>query len=147
MIQYFVDKWYKNKIKLEEYFGTHVPSDNYDSYELILKKIIKYVLNDSERGYGTTFNKDEIVNINYGDYQGTQILTFAKNTCQPDEDETFYTVIRYGSCSGCDTLLGILEYDWGKLPCEEQVKDLMTLALHMIQKIKCFGDFNERWFD
>lgn len=142
MIQYFVDKWDKNKIKLDEYFRTHVPSDNYDSYELILEKIINYVLNDSKED--CTFSSAEIVNIDYGDYQGTQILTFCKNTYQPNEDETFYTVISYGSCSGCDTLLGILEYDWGKLPCEEQVKDLMTLALHMIQKIKCFGDFNER---
>lgn len=142
MIQYFVDKWDKNKIKLEEYFRTHVPSDNYDCYELILEKIINYVLNDSKED--CTFSSTQIVDIDYGDYQGTQILVFCKNTYQPNEDETFYTVVDYGSCSGCDTLLGILEYDWGKLPCEEQVKDLMTLALHMIQKIKCFGDFNER---
>ena len=45
----------------------------------------------------------------------------------------------YGSCSGCDTLLGINEYEDG-LPNEEQVKDYMTLCLHLIQKLKPLTD-------
>ena len=45
----------------------------------------------------------------------------------------------YGSCSGCDTLMGIIEYDEDKYPSEQQVKKFMQLALNMVQKMKCLG--------
>jgi hypothetical protein len=41
----------------------------------------------------------------------------------------------YGSCSGCDTLQAISSYD-DDLPNDEQVRDYMMLALHLVQKIK-----------
>lgn len=42
----------------------------------------------------------------------------------------------YGSCCGCDTLLNIVDFCEEDYPNEEQVKQLMTLSLHLIQRIK-----------
>ena len=47
--------------------------------------------------------------------------------------------VGYGSCSGCDTLEGIRHYNDDK-PTEEQVRDYMTLALHIVQGMKRMGD-------
>lgn len=138
MINYFIKKWDKNKDKLENYFRTH-NQEEYSSYEAIFKNIIKYVFNDEEYLY-KKFNYEEVTVIDYGDYQGTQILVFCKDTYQPDLSETYYTHVYYGSCSGCDTLLAIMNYDWDKKPTDEQVKDYMTLALHMVQHIKRFEE-------
>lgn len=41
--------------------------------------------------------------------------------------------------SGCDTLMAISGYS-DELPNEEQVKDYMTLALHLVQKLKRLKD-------
>ena len=48
----------------------------------------------------------------------------------------------YGSCSGCDTLQGINSYSC-ELPTEEQVKDYMTLALHLVQRMHRIKDTTE----
>ena len=137
MINYFIKKWDKNKDKLENYFRTH-NQEEYGSYSSILENIIKYVFNDGD-DY-TEFNYKDVEVIDYGDYQGTQILVFCKDTYQPDLGETYYTHVYYGSCSGCDTLLAIMNYDWDKKPTDEQVEDYMTLALHMVQHIKRFEE-------
>ncbi len=74
--------------------------------------------------------------IDNGDYQGTQIFIVPLNTYQPRAEDYVYTNTYYGSCSGCDTLLAILDYDTDKKPSENQIKDYMTLALHLLQKCK-----------
>ena len=45
-------------------------------------------------------------------------------------------VIDDGDCSGCDTLLNIIDFYEEDYPNEEQVKQLMTLSLHLIQRMK-----------
>ena len=40
------------------------------------------------------------------------------------------------------TLLAISDYADG-YPSEKQVNDYMSLALHLVQNIKCFGEFKE----
>ena len=52
-----------------------------------------------------------------------------------------YTHNYYGSCSGCDTLQCIQDYDLSKIPDEDQVKEYMQLSLHLLQHMKQFtGD-------
>lgn len=75
--------------------------------------------------------------IDNGDYQGTQIFLIPMETYQPSVEDYVYTNTYYGSCSGCDTLQAIQSYDYNELPNEEQIKDYMTLALHLLQKC-CF---------
>ena len=78
---------------------------------------------------------DRITVIDDGNYQGTQIFIIPTNTYQPSVEDYVYTNTYYGSCSGCDTLQGISSYD-GDEPSEEQIKDYMELALHLLQKCK-----------
>ena len=51
---------------------------------------------------------------------------------EPFVSDYVYTNTYYGSCSGCDTLQGIHQYEYG-LPDEEQVRDYMQLCLGLLQ--------------
>ncbi len=143
MIRYFIDKWDKNKNELEKYIRNNTQDTYGESYEDLFKKVIEVVFNTNNK----KIINPEIKTIDYGDYQGTLILVFSTCAYQPNEDETFYTVISYGSCSICDTLTSILDYNrnYGDLPCEQQIKDYMTLCLNMVQNIKCFGKFDPEY--
>ena len=136
MIKYFVKAWDNNKENLREYFKNNKQEEYCNIYENILKAIIDNVLNKEN----VKFVSDDIDVIDYGDYQGTQIITFHVDTYQPTVDDTFYTSVYYGSCSVCDTLQAICSWNYDKLPTEEQLNDYMELALDMIQNIKCFGN-------
>lgn len=140
MNKHFVKAWDENKHLLEEYIKTH-NQDEYDDYEELVKLVIEKVLNNYK---DLSFKTDDIVEIDFGDYQGTLIYVFHEDICQPDTDETFYTSVDYGSCSGCDTLQSINDYS-NELPTEDQVKQYMDLCLHLIQNIKCFGDVDSNW--
>lgn len=144
MVDKFTNKWYENKNKLQNYFETNIV-DNYDSYEQLVKIVLKYIINDGvENYYELDYNKaiqiDKLVSIDYGDYQGTLIFIFPEHTYQPLVSETYYTFVDYGSCCGCDTLQGILVCSYNELPTKEMVKDLMTLSLHLIQNIHSFKE-------
>lgn len=43
----------------------------------------------------------------------------------------------YGSCTACDTLLSINEYE-EDIPSEQQVEDYMILCLHLLQSFHYF---------
>ena len=126
MNEEIIKNWYLRKNDLEHYFRTTRQTE-YDSYEKIVKLIVKYFLPD--------YDQEEIKVIDDGDYQGTQIFIIPKDTYQPCVDEYLYTHNYYGSCSGCDTLLGINSYEEG-LPTEEQVQEYMILCLHLVQRLK-----------
>ena len=81
------------------------------------------------------FARDEIVEIDHGSYQGDLIFIIHESGYQPDPSCYWWTSVSYGSCSGCDTLMGITNYESGK-PNESQAKELWTLCLHMMQKMK-----------
>lgn len=142
MIKEFVNQWDKNKKELEEYFRTH-KQEEYNKYSKIVKLLIQYVLNEGLKDDcdGIKINPDTLTEIDFGDYQGTLIYVFAEDTYQPSTNETFYTSVGYGSCSGCDTLQDIQEYGLEELPNEEQVEDYMKLSLNILQKINRFKDY------
>ncbi len=73
--------------------------------------------------------------IDNGDYQGTLIYIIPRDTYQPDVEDYLVTNNYYGSCSGCDTLQAITEYS-SKPLSNGQIEDLMTLALHLVQRLK-----------
>ena len=52
-----------------------------------------------------------ILTIDDGDYQRVVIFILHKDAYQPDIEDYVYTNTYYGSCSGCDALLGINEYE------------------------------------
>jgi len=135
MITKLVKQWEENKHKLEEYFKT-TKQDEYDSYETIVKKVFEICLPEATDYSG--WNLDKMTVIDDGDYQGTQIFIIPTDTYQPSLEDYVMTDTYYGSCSGCDTLQAISGYDYD-LPTEEQVKEYMTLALHLVQKLKRLG--------
>lgn len=73
--------------------------------------------------------------IDNGTYQGAQIFIIPEDVYSPTVGHYVMTNAYYGSCSICDTLLKISCYEDG-LPTEEQVNGYMTLALHLVQKLK-----------
>jgi hypothetical protein len=133
MIAEFVSQWDAHKQHLEEWFQS-TTIDKIE-YETIVKKLIELVINrDSKHGY----EYDKMVVIDHGDYQGTQLFVIPKRCYQPDVSDYVYTHNYYGSCSGCDTLQSICDYRYGKTPDENQLSQLMTLALHLLQQFKRF---------
>ena len=136
MIPEIVIKWEKNKINLKKYFENTNQSE-YQSYESIVRKIFELVITDVDNKWGgkDSFDIKKMTVIDDGDYQGTTIYIIPKDTYQPDTNDYLVTDNYYGSCSGCDTLLSISGYD-DNLPNEKQVKEYMTIALHLVQRMK-----------
>ena len=134
MIKEFVEKWDKYKENLENYFR-NTRQEEYQDYKDIVKALFENVINKDETDSWNKFNLKEMTLIDDGDYQGTQIFIIPLDVYQPNTSN--YVVINtyYGSCSGCDTLMAIQDYEVG-LPNEEQIKDYMELALHLLQKCK-----------
>ena len=134
----FMDLWVKNKNKLEDYFRK-TKQREYDEYKNIVKKIFELVINDnldSDDLSNNVYNVEEMTVIDNGDYQGTQIFLIPEDCYQPDADEYVFTHNYYGSCSGCDTLQSIHDYDTDEKPDEEQIKDYMLLSLHIVENIR-----------
>lgn len=135
MIQGLVKQWEENKHILKEYFK-NTSQTEYDSYEVIVKKVFELCIPNAYNRVGWRLDKMTI--IDDGDYQGTQIFIIPADTYQPEVEDYVMTDTYYGSCSGCDTLQSICDYLYG-LPTEEQVAQYMTLALHLVQKIRRLG--------
>jgi len=142
MIQEFVKAWDANKEALREYIRTHEQKE-YDEYAKLVKILFEVVINpyiESVDETHYTYNTESIHIIDDGDYQGSQLFIIPNNDYQPSPYEYVWTHCSYGSCSGCDTLLGISTYDDG-LPSEEQVDGYMTLLLHLLQRCKYLIDY------
>ncbi len=140
MVKEFIDKWNKYKGDLENYFR-NTKQEEYEDYETIVKKVVELIIN---RDYEyKIYDLKKITVIDDGDYQGTVIYIFHRKTYQPDVTDYIYTSVGYGSCSGCDTLQAIQMYHTEKLPNKEQVKDYMTLCLHLIQNFRKMEDTYE----
>lgn len=127
MIESFIKSWYDRKHLVEEQFRKELPH----SYEDIVKAVVP-ILKVDEKTYGEDPDPERICEIDHGHYQGTLVYVIAEQGYQPS---TYWAVtVSYGSCSGCDTLDGILS-DY-TLDEDEQINQLMTLALHIVQELK-----------
>lgn len=70
-------------------------------------------------------------------YNGSRIQfrTWCNTTTGYQPHRYWYVLVGYGSCSGCDTLEGIRNYD-NTPPNENQVQEYWTLCLHVAQGLK-----------
>jgi hypothetical protein len=135
MVQELVIQWEENKWKLEDYFKKTKQSEYSSSYKQIVTKVFELCLLKAD-DY-SEFDLSKMTVIDDGDYQGTQIFIIPKDTYQPSVGDYVMTNTYYGSCSGCDTLQRICSYEYeDDLPTDKQVKEYMTLALHLVQKLK-----------
>ena len=139
MLKIVVEKWWKNKNKLEAAYRFKT-GWNSCSYLDIVKETINSILNDND-GY-TKWDIEHITEIDNGDYQGTLLYLIPENTYQPSSDEYLMTYVYYGSCSGCDTLQAIQEWSEGPLK-EDQIKEFMMLSLHLLENM--IKPYNDGW--
>lgn len=141
MIKEFCLAWEKNKDKLEEYFRK-TRQEEYGNYEDLVKLLFDIVINPSIECDHYRLDTENILVIDDGDYQGTQVFILHRDQYQPSVEDYVYTNTYYGSCSGCDTLLSINEYEDG-LPSESQINDYMDLCLHLLQRCHYMIDEEE----
>lgn len=140
MIKEFVRYWEVGKENLRDYFKK-TKQEKYSEYKDLVVALFKYVINpgiqcDSAhtRCYDA-YDTKKITVIDDGDYQGTLLFVLPRRSYQPFVDDYVYTSVCYGSCSGCDTLLGISHYS-DVLPNKNQIDDYMTLCLHLLQNCR-----------
>lgn len=138
MIKYCLERWEKNKGFLEEALrtGTEFNSCGYDD---LVKLVVKCVLNNDE----DMWDSEGVKTVDNGDYQGTLLFLIPANTYQPSEYEYLMTCVGYGSCSGCDTLQAIQDYEWGARLTDEQVKDFMRLCKDLVANM--IKPYNGGW--
>ena len=143
MIKDFIKAWDANKKRLSTWFEKQ---NQYElSYQAILEALIREVINPFMEATGDyEWDVDKLHRIDDGDYQGCEIFIVPKTTYQPAPYDYFITYQYYGSCSGCDLLEGIRSYDNGT-PNKEQVKEYMTLALHLLQRCKYLVSYEEEY--
>lgn len=131
MIEEFTKAWFAKKDALEAAFKVKHPDD----YKEIVKGLVALVLQTDDKYESPDPARVHI--IDDGSYQGTLVFVIGAGGYQPDK--YWYVKVSYGSCSGCDTLERIRMYE-GDTPTEQQVRDYMTLALHIVQGMKLMGD-------
>ena len=154
MIDHFVKAWDANKGRLKEYIGSRKQTE-YDSYKKLTKILFDVVINPyydkyndpSWWGHGEydLFDLKELVEVEYGEYQGTllYIIPCPSASKLDDGKEFIITGVDYGSCSGCDTLQGIIaEGESNSTPTESQLHDYMLLLLHLLQHCKYYPEEN-----
>lgn len=87
-----------------------------------------------------TPNSATVQRVSYGDYEGTLVFIVANSTCYPSE--IWFTHVRYGSCSACDTLQGVHDRckysdDYScRIITDDAVDGYHRLMLHMLQNMK-----------
>lgn len=139
MIKEFVERFDANRDSLRDSFRKYCKKETYGDYESeewsieyadIVREVVEVVKGEE---YGGP-DPERIHEIDDGDYQGTLLYVIASDEYQPSD--YWYVKVIYGSCSGCDTLLGIIE---GCGDMDEKLDDLMILALHIVQGLKKLG--------
>ena len=134
MVKEFVQQWEENKESLREYFK-NTKQEKYSTYEKIVEKLFEICIPNTGRSYGDKWELGSITVVDDGDYQGTQLYIIPTNKYQPSMEDYIIVDNYYGSCSGCDALQGISNYDYD-LPSDSQVEEYMTLCLHLVQRIR-----------
>lgn len=141
MLKICRDAWYENKDALEDVIRKDAALNSCD-YKYLVKLIITHILNPYISEEDCKFNADLITVIDNGDYQGTQLFIIPRDTYQPGAGDYIMTCCYYGSCSVCDTLLSIQNWEGGPRS-EEQVNDFMTLCRHLVCNI--IKPYNHNW--
>ena len=90
MIKEFCLAWEKNKGKLEEYFRV-TPQSEYNSYELLVRRLFDIAINPERKTEQNKFDTENILVIDDGDYQGTQVFVLHRNDYQPSVEDYVYT--------------------------------------------------------
>ena len=126
MDEKMVKRWFDGQDKVRAKFTAAHPGD----YRAIVTEVVRVLADENE--YESPDPK-RVHQIDDGDYQGTLVFVIGAAGYQPSS--YWYVRVSYGSCSGCDTLEALRGYS-GEPPTTEQVDGYMTLALHVVQRMK-----------
>lgn len=132
MIKFALRKWNENKDALEQ----HIRKDktlNNCGYEYLVKLVVRYIFNGGCEETWEEYDENNITVVDNGDYQGTQLFIIPKDGYPPCESDYLMTFVGYGSCSGCDALMAIQDWE-EKEPTEQQVSDFMTLCRDLVTR-------------
>lgn len=133
MLKSFVQKWDSNKDKLRDVLSRK--TNNID-YKTLVELTFEVIYNEGTNDAGLDIKS--ITEIDNGNYQGTLLYLIPFDYYQPDACDYLMTYVGYGSCSVCDTLKSILDWDEDedededKLLTSKQVDELMTLCKDII---------------
>jgi len=133
MISEFVKAWDERKGEIEAKFSAKAP----DRYEDIVRAVVEILRAEYGGCEGDSPDPERIITIDHGDHSGTLLFVIGADGYQPCD--YWYVFVSYGSCCVCDTLESIQNASDGPTPTVEQVRDYMTLALHILQGIKRLG--------
>ena len=144
MLKACVKQWDKNKGRLEQVFR-RVSGWNNCTYRQLVEVLVRFVLNDNDQYDWEGWDYTRITEIDNGGYCGTLIYLIPANDSEPSEYDYLMTYVRYGSCSGCDSLKRIQEAaaDDTLLLTETQVKDMMTLCKDLLTNM--IKPYNGGW--
>lgn len=129
MIKKFVERFDAKRAELRTSFKAKGP----ESYGDLVRRTVEAITDKDEYGEPDV---ERITQIDHGDYQGTLLFVIAACGYQPSK--FWYVKVDYGSCSSCDTLQGIMGY--GNDVTNRQADEYLTLALHIVQRIKEMED-------
>ena len=129
MIQTFVNRFMDKNTDIADKFKKKHPKDYIDIVKIVIEAITSDDYND--------IDPNRIHIIDDGDYQGTLLYIIGAKGYQPSD--YWYVMVDYGSCSACDTLQSIHNYS-DYAPSRDDVKQYMTLALHIVQRLKKIDD-------
>lgn len=147
MIKEFIAAWDAERKPVEASIRANGVPDTYtDVVGIVIEALAKHKPKDHGLDDPPWPDPHRIHEIDDGDYQGTRLYLIAADDYQPGD--YWFVRVRYGSCSGCDTLEAIKsDYGWWfgddepRPPMSDQVAtDLMTLCLHIVQGLKRLPD-------
>lgn len=127
MIEEFTKAWFANLHTMREKFTAKHP----ENYKEVVRAVVEMLAAASD-AYDKP-DPERIHEIDDGQYQGTLVYVIGAQGYQPNR--YWYVKVGYGSCSGCDTLQAICGYS-DRPPNDDQVRDYMTLALHIVQGLR-----------
>lgn len=136
MIKYALKQWNNNKDLLKDTLREMQSSKKLlIDYDELLKLVIRKILNvNSDYTWS-----DSITVIDDGDYQGALLFAIHLDTYQPSPEDYLLTFVYYGSCGGCDALMGA----YGNTNKESQIQDYMAICKDLVCNIVV--PFNYGW--
>ena len=132
MIREIISQWDERKSVLR----AHLQENHPGGYADLLDRILRLVVNEPIGGaFSDSLDPDCVTVVDDGHYQGVQLFLIPLGRYQPGPDDYVWFDNYYGSCSGCDTYQSIRGY-YDEPPTPDQVEQYMSLALHMVQRMK-----------
>lgn len=149
MLKILKEKWNTNEPRLK----TEIAKLNKRTlmswkYIDVVRIAFRYIYQDME-WTDHNLNLSKITEIDNTNYSGTLLYLIPFDGIDPGEWEYLMTYVGHGSCSGCDTLQQIQNYDWDydeindEIIELEQQKDLLGLCRDII--VNTIKPYNDGW--